>query len=84
MQPFAFWSLDMPTVRSLVLHLAIATVATLMVAAAAVAIGLSGAHSFGGRLGSDESLRVAGDWPQGPLARTPVPARPIQGRSTID
>ena len=53
----------MPTFRSLVLHLAIAAVATLMVAAAAVAIGLSGAHSIGGQLESSDAVRVAGDWP---------------------
>ena len=75
----------MPTFRSLILHLAIAAVATLMVAAAAVAIGLSGAHSVGGRLESSDAVRVAGDWPSEMLrpARTSVRSSRTD-RSSID
>ena len=75
----------MPTFRSLVLHLAIAAIATLMVAAAAVAIGLSGAHSVGGQLESRDAVRVAGDWPNEMLRPAHNPVRsPRTYRSNID
>ena len=75
----------MPTFRSLILHLAIAAFATLMVAAAAVAIGLSGAHSIGGQLESSDAVRVAGDWPSDLLAPAHGPARHSRtARSSID
>ena len=75
----------MPTFRSLILHLAIAAFATLMVAAAAVAVGLSGAHSIGGQLESSDAVRVAGDWPNDLLVPMHGAARHVRtARSSID